>query len=148
KDDVLGGIYRVRKTGSHKVSDPRSTMVAWNTSSPANLALLLSDPRPSWRRRAIESLGQRGEASLPALSAVLSDPKAASTPAVGGIWTACRIDSDAARQLVRRALDHADETVRQSALHAVSLWRDKAALPALTTMLKSPSRHNRRAAAE
>src|SRR5688572_17339098 len=64
KDDCLGGIYRVRKTGSHRASDPRGQMIAWSTSSPANLALLLGDPRPTWRRRATEELATRGEAAL------------------------------------------------------------------------------------
>src|SRR5205085_3579827 len=41
KDDVLGGIYRVRKTGSHRVSDPHGKLIAWSTSSPANLSSLL-----------------------------------------------------------------------------------------------------------
>src|SRR5262249_23427037 len=41
-----------------------------------------------------------------------------------------------------------DETVRQAAIHAAALWRDREAVPALVQLLKSPSRHNRRAAAE
>src|SRR5437773_4895313 len=63
RDDVLGGIYRVRKVGSHKVSDPRGKMIAWESSSPANLVLLLGDSRPAWRQRAIDSLGARGPAA-------------------------------------------------------------------------------------
>jgi putative heme-binding domain-containing protein len=38
--------------------------------------------------------------------------------------------------------------VRQAALHSVSLWRDREALPALLPLLKSPSLQTRRAAAE
>jgi putative membrane-bound dehydrogenase-like protein len=148
KDDVLGGIYRIKKIGSHKLSDPRGQMIAWNTSSPANLALLLGDQRPAWRRRAMEELAKRGTGSIKPLAAALANPKASSTAAVSAVWTACRIDGEGARQVARAALANRDETVRQAALHAVSLWRDKAALPALVEMLESPSRQNRRAAAE
>jgi putative membrane-bound dehydrogenase-like protein len=148
KDDVLGGVYRVRKTGSHKVSDPRGTMVAWKTSSPANLALLLSDPRANWRNRAIKELGKRGGQALPAIAPILANPKSPPATAIAAISTASRIDGAEARKAIRAALAHDDETVRQAAIHATSVWRDKPAAPALVKLLESPSRHNRRAAAE
>src|SRR2546430_15001612 len=74
RDDVLGGIYRIRKVGSHKVSDPRGKMIAWESSSPANLVLLLGDSRPAWRRRAIESLAARGTAAIKAIDQIFSNP--------------------------------------------------------------------------
>jgi putative heme-binding domain-containing protein len=64
------------------------------------------------------------------------------------VWAATRIDQAGARAAVRRALADADETVRQAALHSVSVWRDRAALPALLGLLQGASWHNRRAAAE
>src|SRR5262249_43494455 len=64
------------------------------------------------------------------------------------VWAATRIDHRSARAAVRTALDDADESVRQVALHSVSLWRDRDAMPALLTLLKTTSAHNRRAAAE
>lgn len=148
KDDVLGGVYRVRKTGSHKFSDPRASMVAWKTSSSANLALLLADSRASWRNRAIQELADRGPKSLPTISTVLTNPKSSPTTTIAAISAACRIEGDEARQAIRPALSHNDETVRQAAIHAVSVWRDAKAAPALTGLLESNSRHNRRAAAE
>src|SRR5262245_14534330 len=148
RDDVLGGIYRIRKTGSHKVSDPRGKMVAWATSSPANLVLLLGDSRASWRHRAIESLANRGAAAVKAITPILSNPNSSSTTVLSAIWAACRIDGPEARSAVRHALTHNDETVRQAAIHAVSVWRDEAAVPSLVALLESPSAHNQRAAAE
>src|SRR5262245_32670314 len=148
RDDVLGGIYRNRKTGSHKVSDPRGKMVAWETSSPANLVLLLGDSRASWRRRAIDSLANRGAAAVKAITPILSNPNSSSTTVLSAIWAACRIDGPEARSAVRHALTHNDETVRQAAIHAVSVWRDEAAVPSLVALLESPSAHNQRAAAE
>ncbi|MBW8883204.1 MAG: dehydrogenase, partial [Planctomycetia bacterium] len=82
RDDVLGGIYRIRKTGSHKVSDPRGKMVAWESSSPANLVLLVGDSRPAWRHRAIESLAARGAAAIKSITPVLSDPNSPPTTAL------------------------------------------------------------------
>ncbi|HEY2415980.1 MAG TPA: PVC-type heme-binding CxxCH protein [Pirellulaceae bacterium] len=148
KDDVLGGVYRVRKTGSHKASDPRGTMVAWKTSSPANLALLLSDSRASWRNRAVKELGQRGGAALSSLAPILANPKLPPTTAIAAISAASRIDGAEARKAIRSALNHDDETVRQAAIHTISVWRDQQAVPGLVKLLESPSRHNRRAAAE
>jgi putative membrane-bound dehydrogenase-like protein len=148
RDDVLGGIYRVRKTGSHKVSDPRGKMVAWETSSPANLVLLLGDSRAAWRHRAIDSLAARGPAAIKALGLILANPGSPPTTALSAVWAACRIDAPEARNAVRQALTHSDETVRQAAIHAVSIWRDEAAVQALTALLTSPSPHNQRAAAE
>ncbi len=148
KEDVLGGVYRVRKTGSHKVSDPRGKMVAWKSSSQVNLALLLADSRASWRNRAIQELADRGPKSLPAIATILVNPKSSPTTAIAAVSAACRIDGDEARQAIRPALNHNDETVRQAAIHAASVWRDAKAVPALVTLLKSDSHHNRRAAAE
>jgi putative membrane-bound dehydrogenase-like protein len=148
KDDIPGGIYRIRKTGSHRASDPLGKNIAWKTSSPQNLASLLGDPRPAWRKRAIESLAARGAAALPAIAPILADPKSTSAAALSAVWAACRIESDEARPVIRQALSHNDETVRQAALHSISAWRDKRATASLVPLLDSPSRHNRRAAAE
>src|SRR5206468_5295611 len=45
-------------------------------------------------------------------------------------------------------LRHKDETVRQAALHVVSLGRDRGAAGPVTELLTSTSPHNRRGAAE
>ena len=148
RDDVPGGIYRVRKTGSHRLGDTRGKNIAWKSSSPANLALLLNDQRHFFRQRAMQELASRGPAALKALTPLLANSKSSTVVATGAVWAACRIDGPEARKAVRNALNHEDETVRQAALHAVSLWRDKDAMPQLTSMLSSNSRHNRRAAAE
>src|SRR5205085_6999496 len=148
RDDVLGGIYRIRKVGSHKISDPRGKMIAWESSSPAKLALLLGDSRPAWRRRAIESLAARGAAAITAITPILADPSSSPTVALSAVWAACRIDGVEARRAARQALAHTDETIRQAAIHAVSVWRDQAAVPALVALLESSSAQNQRAAAE
>lgn len=148
KDDVLGGIYRIRKAGAHRLGDPRGNNIAWATASPRNLALLLGDSRPLYRRRASEQLANRQAAGLVAIQPLLTDANASSEAALAAVWTACRIDSAEARAAVRAALRHSSETVRQAAAHATSLLRDQEAIPALVELLAADARHNRRAAAE
>jgi putative membrane-bound dehydrogenase-like protein len=148
KPDVLGAIYRVRRRDARPIDDPRGLKLAWSKMSAKDLAALLNDRRPAVRRRAIESLGQKGVGALPALEGLLA--KAGSGEAFrNAIWAATRIDHADARQTVRRILALDDrELVRQAAIHSASVWRDRDAAPTLIDLLKSPSMHNRRAAAE
>jgi putative heme-binding domain-containing protein len=91
-------------------------------------------------------LGAKPEA-VAALAEVVKDGKSADARR-NALWAATRIDSAAARGLVRSALEDAEDMVRQVALHSISLRRDREAVPGLIKMLKSQSMHNRRAAAE
>jgi putative heme-binding domain-containing protein len=144
KPDLLGAIYRIRRKDAPRPEDPRGMKLAWTKLSADELARLLEDPRPAVRRRAIQVLAERGAASLKALRAVSRSVEARRN----AVWTATRIDHTEARALVRKALADADETVRQVALHSISLWRDREALPQLLDLLKGSSAHNQRAAAE
>lgn len=145
KPDILGAIYRIRRKGSPKFEDPRGLKLTWNNLSPAELAKLLGDARPAVRKRAIATLAAREADALPALKPTARSSSEARRNAV---WCATRIDHAKARAFVRRNLTEADETVRQVALHSISLWRDRDALPVLLGMLWSKSPQNRRAAAE
>lgn len=147
KPDILGGIYRVRRTGAPRIDDPRGRKLSWATMSPADLAGRLDDPRPAVRRRAIQIVAKQGLAALPALSDTIRSGRSVESRR-NAVWAATRIDDDQARPLARQALADADETVRQAALHAISVRRDRPSGPALIEMLKSASPHNRRAAAE
>jgi putative membrane-bound dehydrogenase-like protein len=147
KPDILGGIYRIRKAGAPVVLDPRGLQLAWDKASPADLAVLLGDPRPAVARRAIATLAKHGAAALPVLAETLG--KATSVQARrNAVWAACRIDGGPARGVARNALNDADETVRQVAIHAASVWRDHDALPMLANLLEQGAPHNQRAAAE
>jgi putative membrane-bound dehydrogenase-like protein len=68
--------------------------------------------------------------------------------ATAAVWAACRMENGSGLRSIRDALAHSDETVRQAAIHALSVHRDKEAVKPLIALLQSPSRHNRRAAAE
>ena len=65
KADVLGAIYRIRRTGAPKVDDPRGLKLAWSEMSAEDLVSLLGDPRPAVRRRAVNVLGKKGRRRRP-----------------------------------------------------------------------------------
>ena len=96
----------------------------------------------------MQVLGEKGGAAVPALADVMR------VGPIGGSAAQRRLGGDAHRWRRRprrgaaSAGDDADETTRQAALHSVSVRRDREAVPALVKLLKSPSLHNRRAAAE
>jgi putative membrane-bound dehydrogenase-like protein len=149
KPDVLGAIYRVRRTNAPRVEDPRGLKLAWANMPPAELARLLDDPRSAVRRRAVETLGTRGATALPVLTKVIYQNKSGERLR-NALWAATRIDSQDARAAVRRALEQGgDETTQQVAIHSASLWRDAGAVRAgLLDLLQGKSAQNRRAAAE
>jgi putative heme-binding domain-containing protein len=146
KADVLGGIYRVRKTGAPKVDDARGLKFAWNSTDSAAVAKLLGDQRPYVVERAMHVLGRQAKTAVPALTtAAKSDASATRRNAV---WTLARIDDPSARAAVRAALADRDASVAQAALQVVSLWRDREAVDPLGKLLASDNRALVRNAAE
>jgi putative membrane-bound dehydrogenase-like protein len=164
KPDVLGAIYRVRRTGAKKIDDPRGQKYEWAKLAPEKIALLLGDARPAVQRRAIEAIASRGRAALPALAQLVhadipesNDPNspgkvARQSPPMrrNAVWALTRIDDALARQVVAIADADPDESVRLAAAHSISLWRDPAELELLLGDLSphNKSLHHRRVAAE
>ncbi|MBS0203908.1 MAG: HEAT repeat domain-containing protein [Planctomycetes bacterium] len=169
KPDVLGGVYRVRRTGQSRVADPRGTKVAWSQLAATDLVPLLDDPRPAVRQRAIHGLGLQGKEAVTALKPLLRrlengkllgddqvvDPAIAAQPRksserarMNAIWALARINSAAARAVVRESLFDHSRTVRQVALQTVSLWRDHEAMPQVLHLLRTCTPQNQRLAAE
>ncbi len=156
KPDILGGIYRVRRTGrpisppsaTTDWRDPRGQKIDWARFSPENLThRFLADARPAVRDRAMHELARRGAAAVPALADAARVPPFAELRR-NAVWTLTRIDHADARTAVRAALDDRDESVRQVALHSVSLWRDRDTVPRLIELLRSGFPQIERAAAE
>jgi putative membrane-bound dehydrogenase-like protein len=147
KPDVKGAIYRIRLKGAARIDDPRGRKLAWAKRSPAELVKLLGDARPAVRRRAVEILGQHGAKAVPALTETIRSAPSAEARR-NAVWASTCIDDASARAAVRLALNVADETTRQAALHSVSVRRDRDAVPMLVKLLKNSSLANRRAAAE
>lgn len=147
KPDVLGGIYRIRRTNARPVPDPRGQQIDWQRATDRDLVQLLNDSRPAVRQQARQWLGKRGPQTVPALERVVTS---ASQPQhrLQAVWALSWIDGSAARSVVRAALTDDDETVRQAALHVVSVHRDTLAADQLRSIVRDGSAHNRRAAAE
>jgi putative membrane-bound dehydrogenase-like protein len=147
KPDILGAIYRIRRTGAARVADPRGRKLDWAKLPADALAALLDDLRPAVRKRAIEALAAQGPAALSAIAQAIHTGKSAEARR-NALWAATRIDAAEARSAVRSALTDPDETVRQVAGHSTSLWRDREAKLALLDLLQGSSAHNKRIAAE
>jgi putative membrane-bound dehydrogenase-like protein len=153
KPDILGAIYRIRKNDAKKVEDPRGLTLEWAKAGFPELTDRLSDARPTVRKRAVNALAERIQASLPMwpllpqgeVARLLGKP---TEHVLNTVRVATRVDSDHARECVRVHIDDEDETVRQVAIHSAGLWRDKEAVTALIGALHRPSAQNRRAAAE
>ncbi len=147
KPDILGGIYRVRRTGTSKVNDPRGLKLDWSKPINSSLVARLGDARPAVCSRAMQALAKGGEAAVRELTAAVdSSPKEQIRR--NGIWTLTRIDHPKARLAVRKAIADHDQSVRLAALSSVSLWKDKEAISALYKCLEDPSLAIRRAAVE
>ncbi len=136
KPDVLGAIYRIRRKSAQPPEDARGFKIAWIGLGPAQLAELLSDPRPAVVEHSIRLLGKMGKEAVPALRNVLAT--SASVDACrSAIWALARIDAPQAREAVREALHARDSTVQRTAIKAAGLWRDPSASEAVGSSLRS-----------
>lgn len=129
KADVLGAVYRVRRTGAARVEDP------WGAGLPGPATAgewirRLADPRPAVQGRAVEALGAGADEAVEALGAFVVSGAPARTR-IAGLWALARIGLPAARAANRRALGDPDPQVAQVAAKAAALWRDPAAGPPL-----------------
>jgi putative heme-binding domain-containing protein len=147
KPDVHGGIYRVRRSAAPKPADPRGRSLSWSGLPAEALVARLGDERPAVQERALRQIAKVGVAAVPALEKLL----ASSAPVevrTNAIWGLTRIDDERARAAVRPALGDTNETIRHTALHAVSVWRDRGAASQVIAALKSGPPALQRAAAE
>lgn len=146
KPDVLGAIYRVRKSGAKKVNDPRGLRIDWGR-SPQRLTSLLDDNRPAVQERAMSEMARMGSRAVEALRRSLS--RAASEEARrNAIWALARISDTSAREAMRLGLKDSSASVAHAAIHAVSVRRDAGAFDGLLVLLKSKDLGVKRAAAE
>ena len=165
KPDALGAIYRVRLVGAAATADPRGRKIAWESLDARKLWTLLADARLAVRQRAArEFYARRDTPGMADFLAQLAADAGMHEPALGAppqpaecdertaalarAWAIAQLESDVSRSLSRELLDHADESVRQAAMHAASLQRDTHAAPQLLQRLAHDTAANRRVAAE
>lgn len=166
KPDVLGGIYRVRRSDAAPANDPRGREIDWAAASAQYLWALHGDARPVVRQRAsrlflsraksketqqfVAALGKNND--LAKILFVPSKPgfrpTDARTAVLARVWTLGQLDSSSARACILRLLDHEDESVRHAALNVVSLHRSDDAYPRIVELLTSDVPAIRRVAAE
>ena len=135
KPNILGAIYRIRKTGAKRVSDPRGLKLTWDNVPSKELVQRLSDARFAMRERAIDCLTAQGEAAV----ADLEFKQLQSAPAevqLGAIWALARmnvmgIKVPAAQSGVREYLNASVTEVRQAAAFSAGQTGDVVAVPRL-----------------
>jgi putative membrane-bound dehydrogenase-like protein len=146
KPDVLGGIYRVRRTGTPRVRDARGLAITWSAPT-GELARLLADPRTAVQNRAVRELAVRGDDAIGVLSELVRTSPSADARR-NAVWSLTRIDGSRARAAARLALGDRDESVRHAAVLSAGLLRDRDAVVTLREALKSGPASIQRAAAE
>ena len=144
---MLGAIYRIRRTGAARPSDPLGLRLDWPSLGSDRLAALLDDPRPVVRNKAVQQLGKTGDAATPALARLLRTSASAEARR-NAVWALTRIEASSARTATRLALSDRDDSVRHAAVHAAGLWRDAGALDQLAAVVTSGPPLIARAAAE
>ncbi|MBI4623615.1 MAG: HEAT repeat domain-containing protein [Verrucomicrobia bacterium] len=139
---VTGTIYRVRRADAPPMQDPWGKSLKLDAMPPTRLVELLNEPRVKVREEVVERLVKLGAPAVEALAAeVRRDGKRTPGPARPApqrreaLWILSRINTPMARAAVREALADADATLRQVAVHCVSVERDADALSALTRMV-------------
>ncbi len=131
KPDVLGAIYRVRRTGSPTVHNPRGTL-ALEKGAPSELTQYLEDTRPDVVKRAIAELARRGTNSIPALGSLLKNRAVRDWPRYesahrNAIWALTRIEGAESRLAVEGDLGHANQRLVLTALNSAALRRSPSA---------------------
>ncbi|MBI1915690.1 MAG: HEAT repeat domain-containing protein [Planctomycetes bacterium] len=146
KPEVFGAVYRVRKVGRARPSDPRGLKLEWTKAEAADLVRRLDDPRPVVRDRAVAALAGRSDRAVPALGKALQPPSS-SRLRRNAVWALARIGTPAARALLCRALADRDGGVRQAAACGLGNLREVGAVAALIKLVVDDEPAVRREAA-
>ncbi|MGI9473361.1 MAG: PVC-type heme-binding CxxCH protein [Rubripirellula sp.] len=72
KPDLLGGIYRIRRTGMTTLPDSRGAEIDWQGETPASLVKRFNDTRHHVRELAIQQCVKRGEQAIPTLQTMVA----------------------------------------------------------------------------
>jgi putative membrane-bound dehydrogenase-like protein len=149
KPDVTGAIYRVRKTGAHKIDDPRGLKIDWAKLDEGGLAKLLHDPRPAVRRRVADTV--RASEKINSFNVAVCGLAAGGTEhgAAASTWLLGHENLPEAFWVAGALTQDAREDVRKAALHVLSLWRRESSHVAhlVASRLKDQSPAVRRLAA-
>jgi putative membrane-bound dehydrogenase-like protein len=133
KPDVLGAIYRVRRTGAKRPDDPWGAKIAWNRATGEELLANLGDERPAVRSRATQQLVHTQAAAIPYLARGIADKSELRRGHAAEALT--RIGSPAALAVLRGVLENRatedDPALQQRAALALGAKSVQANDPAL-----------------
>ncbi len=134
KPNILGAIYRIRRTDAPKIDDPRGLSLDWNKLDATALVKLLGDARPAVRERAIATLARQGDAAVPYLSRALVSSDA--TIRLNATWCLTRIGTTKAQGSVRLlGLAQKDQSALTAAVYSCGTTCDAVAVGDLCELL-------------
>lgn len=154
KPDVLGAIYRIRRTGVALPEDPWGKQVDWPKLTNAELIERLNDTRFKVRERAVLECQHRDSSIVAALRQSLEEGEVRERR--NAVWaltpmarqeTNIEEQSTAARAAIRAALQDPAASVRLAACRAITTNPDRAAVKRLVAMLEENEPAIRREAA-
>ncbi|MDP3073642.1 MAG: HEAT repeat domain-containing protein [Opitutaceae bacterium] len=145
RPQILGGIYRIRRTGTKPPADPRGLSIPWAQLPPERMIDFLADSRPAVRDRAVTELAKKSAAAVAALSPALGDRRYLARS--NAVWALTRIASTEARAAARRALGDSDPRVREAAAQSAFATNDRDAFTPLLQLLTDESLAVKREAA-
>ncbi|HEY0898454.1 MAG TPA: PVC-type heme-binding CxxCH protein, partial [Sphingobacteriaceae bacterium] len=135
KMDVKGGIYRIRKNGAPRVSNPWGKKLNLGSLPVQTLASHIKDPRLAVRDNVIERLVEKGESAVGAIKTTLLRSENAETRAAG-VFALYRIGTANAIKEARLGLNDASMVVRTSAARVMGLAKDKASTDKLMELVQ------------
>ncbi len=167
KPDVRGGIYRIRRVDQPKVADARGQKIDWAKQTPEQLVKLLDDERFEVRDKAVDELALRGEKAVGALKKatvsssitqninavwalarmnkesaksavrdVLQNSKQAEVLSAA-IRAIVETNDRQALPLIANLVEMTSGSTQREAVSVLGRFKYDAALPVLTTMLKT-----------
>lgn len=137
KPEILGGIYRIRKTGAKPATDPRGLKLDWTKVEVAELISRLNGERPAVRDRAMSALAMRGDAVVAELKKFVHSSAPAESRRLA-VWILGQINTPASRAAVRAAVP--DMKLRHVAVRAVGTNRDAEAIDLLCEIVYADER--------
>ena len=146
KTNVLGGIFRIRKTGAAVIEDPWGRKIEFKKLAPQELVNYMMDERQAVRDHAIEEIVLKGDTAVDVLKKSLplfknEEQRAAAVFAISRMHTAF------AKEVVRSAMNDESIIVRTAAVRATGLAKDKASLDKLMELVQKDKAPVRRQAA-
>ena len=145
KTNIMGGIYRIRKTGAPVAADAWGKQTDFTQMSAEALVKYLDDPRIAVRDNVIEQLVLSGEAAVNALRKMPQPRDEELRTAV--VFALSRIRSANAMNDVRLALEDTSVMVRIAAARALGLAKDRTAVDKLMKMVQEDEPSARRQSA-